>query len=350
MTPYAISSDQHCHDWSQFSKIDADGVNSRLRAILNELERKADTLLAAGGDVMFLAGDLFHVRGKIDPEVLNPTMSTFKRICAKGIRVCAIAGNHDLKGAHSTALGNAMQSLDEIDNFTAVVSPMLVQTASSKVMMIPWIEDLDELRSTAKNVAAADRDLIIHAPINGVLKGLPDLGLDPAEIAAWGYRRVFCGHYHNHKEFPGGVFSIGATTHQTWSDPGTKAGFLLVGDDVEFHETHAPKFVNVDSVGEITRSNVHDCYVRLRLQDLEPAQIEEAKRKLVDNGAINWVDHSSKKRPTIRKNASTGKTLTIEASVSSFINDHLEAPGLDKNRIAKDALSVLSEARSVGDE
>src|SRR5690349_9573673 len=123
MSVYGISSDQHCHDWSQFATVDADGVNSRLRIILDELERSAAAVLASGGDTLYLAGDLFHVRGKIDPEVLNPTIECFKRICATGVKVYAITGNHDLKGKNSTKLGNAMQSLDELDGFTAVTEP-----------------------------------------------------------------------------------------------------------------------------------------------------------------------------------------------------------------------------------
>lgn len=348
MKPFGILSDSHCHGWSQFAKTDPDGVNSRLRVTLDEFERQAQILQAAGGNRMFHAGDLFHVRGRIDPEVLNPTMDTFRRICSLGIEVIAIAGNHDLAGSQSSKLGNAMQALDEIPGFTAVTGPELF----GDMMMIPWIEDLDDLRSVAKSHANAAHDMIIHAPLNGVLIGLPNLGLDPAEIVAWGYRRVFVGHYHAFRELESGaVFSIGAGQHQTWSDPGTLAGFLTVDDQtVSHHESHAPKFVNIDDPAEITRQKVHGNYVRLRMKDADAAALEEAKKNLNDQGALNWVDHSSKKREVTRPNGGGQTNVTLEVSVASYVVRHLECGTLDKRRIAKEALDVLTEARTVGDE
>lgn len=349
MKPYGISSDQHCHSWSQFSRVNSKGVNTRLQLILDELKRSAQAVLDAGGDTLYLAGDLFHVRGKIEPSVFNPTYDTFREITAMGVKVVAIPGNHDLEGSNADRVGNAMQQLEEIDGFTSATKPMCVDG----VVMLPWYEDLDELVAEAKAGASKDLDLIIHAPLNGVIKGIPDLGLDPADVADWGYHRVFVGHYHNHKDFFGGkVFSVGATTHQTWSDPGTKAGFLIVdGDDVTHHETEAPKFTNVDELGDITEARVGGNYARLRFTDAEEDTLIEARRMLDEAGCAGFVDHSSKKRPNIRPNVANGKNVTIEASVSDFTKNHLQGhEQLDKDRVAAGALDVLSAARQVGGE
>lgn len=344
---YSISSDHHCHSWSQFSRVNDDGINSRLAIILGELKRQARTLLAAGGTEMYLGGDLFHVRGKIDPEVLNPTMDAFREICSMGVNVWCIAGNHDLSGKHSNKLGNAMQALDELDGFTAITEPCMV----GGIVMIPWIEDLDELRRVAQQWADPAADLIIHAPMNGVIKGLPDHGLDPDEIKAWGYKRVFCGHYHAFREQVHGVFSIGATSHQTFSDPGTIAGFLMVDDNqVEHHESMAPAFVNIDDPAEIDPASVDGNYVRLRLKDIEADALAEVKRNLEACGALGWVDHSAKKREVVRGTSSGTKNVTLEVSVASYVAKHLQSGNLSKKRIAVEALDVLREARTVGDE
>lgn len=350
MFPYVLVSDVHCHNWSQFAKVGEDGVNTRLRIILDELKRAAETVLAAGGDSMRVAGDLFHVRGKIEPSVFNPTYDTFREITEMGVHVEIIPGNHDLEGANAERLGNAMQQLEQIDGVQVAVEPL----NDNAVCMLPWIEDLDELREIAKKFADG-RDLIIHAPLNGVIKGIPDLGLDPDEVAAWGFKRVFIGHYHNHKQFNGGVYSVGATTHQTWSDPGTKAGFLMVYEDrVEHIDSEAPKFINIDKMSELNPHNIGKVagnYVRLRFVDAEESDVKAAKVKLENGNAAGWVDHSSKKRPTIRANGASGKNLTVEASVANFAESHLQGHDtLDKSRIAKDALDVLSLARQVGDE
>lgn len=348
MKPYSISSDHHCHLWSQFSQIEADGVNSRLRVILNELERQAETLKAAGGDTMYLAGDLFHVRGSVSPEVLNPTMDTFRRICGDmEIDVHCIAGNHDLSTQNSTKLGNAMQALHDIEGFNAIVEPELVD---DEVMMIPWIEQLDELRRVALAHANPAHDLIIHAPLNGVIKGLPDHGLEPAELAALGFRRVFVGHYHNHKEFTGGVYSVGATTHQTWNDPDTAAGFLLVYPDrVEHHPTAAPRFVNYDGEDYGDGSRYKGNYIRMRLKDRTPEDLAAHRAQLTTIGALGIVDHSTKKREATR-GVSAPSNVSLDVSVANYVKDHHESGDLSKKRIAVMALDVLTEARTVGNE
>lgn len=349
---YAVSSDQHAHEWSAFATTNADGINSRLAIILGEIERAARELVAAGGSDLFLGGDLFHVRGKIDPEVLNPTIETFKRILATGVSVYAIAGNHDLKGKHSTKLGNAMQSLDELPGFTAITDVQVVTAQDGQeVVMIPWIEDLDELRAVAINHASPSRDLIMHAPLNGVIKGLPDHGLDPVEVKAWGYRRVFIGHYHHHQQPQPGVFSIGATTHQTWSDPGTLAGFLLVTDKgVEFNESLAPQFVQITDVADIDPLTVSGNYVRLKLTDADADVLSSAREALKDAGALAWVDTSTKKREVTRGQSSGTKNVTLEVSVASYVANHLDVGKLSKKRVAIAALDVLREARTVGAE
>ena len=352
MKPYVLSSDQHAHNWSQFSQVGADGINTRLAAILAEIERSADTLLKAGGTHMFLGGDLFHVRGRIEPEVLNPTMDLFKRICAKGIKVHAIAGNHDLSGKFSSKLGNAMQALDEIEGFMAITTPTLVKMTengqpTTEVMMIPWIEDLNDLRSVCKSHAGVDRDLIIHAPLNGVIKGLPDHGLDPVEVAAWGYKRVFIGHYHSHQEPVPGVYSIGATAHQTWSDPDTIAGFIVVDEtSIQHYETAAPQFVNVDD-GQFDANYVFGNYCRLRLKDADEQTIKDLRVNLIASGALGIVDHSSKKREVRRGAASTSGNVTLEVSVATFVMKTQDTK-LDRRIIAREALDILTEARTVG--
>ncbi|MGO4570171.1 metallophosphoesterase [Rhizobium sp. 2YAF20] len=50
-----------------------------------------------GATFMVCAGDVMHVRGSIDPEVLNPLQDTIKKILNMGVIIHAIPGNHDLQ-------------------------------------------------------------------------------------------------------------------------------------------------------------------------------------------------------------------------------------------------------------
>jgi hypothetical protein len=346
--PYALVSDLHCHNWSQFSQINADGVNSRLQAILDELVRAAETLKQAGGTTLRVAGDLFHVRGNIAPSVLNPTFATFKRICEMGIDVEIIPGNHDLEGLHADELGNAMQQLDLIEGVEVITKPTVCDDGT---VMLPWIESLDELRKVAAKHKNPNADLIIHAPLNGVIRGLPDHGLDPVDVSKWGYRRVFTGHYHNHTAPMDTAISIGATTHQTWSDPGTRAGFLLVYPDrYDYHPSKAPSFVNLKEDTTWTEPMVRGNFIRLQCQNVDDEFIAKFKDALKKAGAAGIVDHSSKKRPDVRGVAAP-QNLTLEVSVAQFVANDLDCDkALSKKRIATDALDVLRQARTVGGE
>lgn len=349
-TLYALVSDVHCHNWSQFSAINADGVNSRLRIVLDELIRAAETIKQlTDTPVLRVAGDLFHVRGTIAPSVFNPTFDTFKKIADMGVDVQIIPGNHDLEGVCADQLGNAMQQLDLIDGVEVFTETTVCEDGT---VMVPWIESLDELGAECRKHAAKDRDLIIHAPLNGVIKGLPDLGLDPVAVAMWGYRRVFVGHYHNHREPAPTVFSIGATAHQTWCDPGSLAGFLIVDDtSVTFHETLAPKFINIDYENEITRHAVEGNFVRLRLQDIEEDELKAAIDMAKKFGAAGVVNHSVRKRAAVRGLAAP-QNLTLDVSVAQFVAKDLEIDDTkySRKRIANDALDVLRKAREVGGE
>jgi len=248
--PRLIVSDQHAHNWSQFSTVDSRGENSRLRIICDEMERGAIELEKSGGNLMIMAGDLFHSRGSIDPEVFNTVHKTIENIIKRGIEIIAIPGNHDLKSRETSEIGNAIQTLGCLDGFTVITEPTVMTKINT--VFIPWYSNAESLIEEITNITSAidvsGLDLIIHAGINNVLINLPDAGLDPKAVAAWGFKRVFAGHYHNFVDLGDGVYSIGATTHQTWSDLGSKAGYLLVTEsDVNYRASHAPCFVEIDA-------------------------------------------------------------------------------------------------------
>ena len=244
--PYGIIADAHLHNWQAFAVMQSDGMNSRLTALLAEITRAAIALRKAGGDTLYIAGDVFHVRGSVAPSVLNPVIALIKKLVSLGIKIRIIAGNHDLEGKHSERLGSAVTALEDVG---ALVCHLTGTFHEDKVIMIPWFDKLDDLRAQATKINESgdfgDYDLIIHAPLNGVITGLPDHGLSTAEIAQWGFKRVFAGHHHNHADTGSGVYSIGAIAHHTWSDVGSKAGFVIVGDEVAHVESSLPKFIDV---------------------------------------------------------------------------------------------------------
>lgn len=355
--PYLLTSDQHCHNWTQFADATPDGVNTRLAIILSEMVRAHSELANAGGDTSFYAGDLFHVRGKIEPSVFNPTFDTIKGLHKGALTSYAIPGNHDLEGKHADKLGNAMQQLGGIPGFNVCVEPTWI----GDVLVIPWFQDLNDLRRileqwsdkhhAAKAGYKVDKlDVIIHAPVNGVIKGIPEHGLEAEELAAYGFRRVFAGHYHDHRVFcDGKVISVGATTHQTWNDPGSKAGFLLVYEDhIEHFETMAPLFVDLhtaecDSMDELANICVGN-YVRLKTGPMTNAEKTKLQEELLGAGARGVNILPEPKKAVSRTETTVAASKSLEASTAEYIETVLKPTFIEDTQ--KLCADLIAQARS----
>lgn len=348
--PFGIVSDIHLHNWSAFSKILPSGENERLMIILHELEVAAEMMHQTGCKRMYIAGDLFHVRGKITPSVLNPTLEVFERI-TKTLEVRIIPGNHDLESDTSCELTNATQALASL-GCDVVTKPTYY--ADDDVLMVPWEPDLGTLRRTLSEQHSEHEptSAIIHAPLNNVIAGIPDHGLEADDLAKIGYQQVFVGHYHNRKDFNNGTWSIGALTHQTWGDVNTDAGYLIVkGDEVAQYTTSAPKFVDYDETqsDDQTRERCKGNYVRVKLGEASETEIQ-AIRELVKGelGAKEVVVHATPKRVTTERKASIKSGASLEASVHDYVS-HSDT-NVDKTELSRECTAILMEADTGEDD
>ena len=323
MKPYGVISDTHHHNWTAFSSTNGLGVNTRLNQILDETSRCAAEVKAAGGNTIVHGGDLFHVRGSVAPSVLNPTLELYHDLIKSGMRILINAGNHDLEGKEATKIGSAITALEKV-GCQVVNEPTLF--ATDGLVLVPYMQrvaDLKvELEKIASTTAVATVDLVIHAGIDGVIKGLPDHGLDAGYLKGLGFRRVFAGHYHHHKKLDENVWSIGALTHQTWSDISSKAGFLIVSDKgVDWRSTHAPSFVeidgttNADDIPLIVDGN----YVRAKIFSSKASEIEALRQYLTDSGARGVTIVSQPPTGVTRVKSTVTAGASIEVSVTDYI-------------------------------
>lgn len=347
--PFGIISDTHNHNWTTFGTTLPTGINDRLQFILDETIRAAETVKAAGGDTLIHTGDLFHVRGSVAPSVLNPTVDVYRKIIHEiGVKVLMIAGNHDLEGKNSSKLGNAGEAVSGV-GVTVVSEPFIHH--GNKFILIPYYDSCDRLRAVIKEQLALipselrdEYSLFIHAPLNGVVAGIPDHGFSSHELKALGLKRVFCGHYHNHKAF-GEVYSVGALTHQTFSDIGSRAGFLLVNESAVTHYvTNAPRFVDYDpSWDEMEEVEyVTGNYVRARLENATNEDVIAVRNYLVGRGARSvQVIHV----PKSEVSRETTSTVEAGASVRVSLADWCKKNDYD-DAVSREAQSILDEVES----
>lgn len=363
--PFGIFSDAHLHNWSQFSSINKDGLNTRLVDILNEIKSAAANVKARGGDTLYCAGDLFHIRGSVSPDVLNPLIDVIEGLGDDGIKLRILTGNHDLKSRDSEALSSACEALRTLPNVEVVSKPTVF--VDDMVAMVPWYDAVDDIRKNIHELkdaiesntipALADVSnwtLIIHAPVNGVLVGIPDHGFWAKELEVLGFKYVFSGHYHAHKEFPGNVFSVGATTHQTWNDVGTLAGHLIVNDaSVEHIESKAPKFLDYDLTWDAgdAYEKVDGNFVRVVMGAATEEDVEFIRETIMDFGAAGVVVNAipvPKGTVTTRSAPVAAAVITTRDSIKQWIDTN--AAGKDPAFIAKvqaRATAIINEVESV---
>jgi len=350
---YGLISDTHYHDWTQFASVGSDHVNSRLQQQIDETLRAARVLNEMGIKHLFHAGDCFHVRGKIAPSVLNPVLDAYRYIVNElGIEVHMIPGNHDLETNDSHRITNASSALAGV-GVEIITEPTEIQGFDRNILMIPWMSSTDNLLTTMREIKAKTSephkmDVIIHAPVNGVIMGIPDNGLNAHDLGGVGFRHVFAGHYHNHKSLGDGVYSIGAATHQTWSDVDSLAGFVIVdGDSITHVPSEAPSFVDlqvwesVDSAEEAVKGN----YIRAKIEIESESEVIEMREFLTELGAAGVTVHPIRKPKNAARQSTVNTSVTLQQSITEYVE---QSEFKDKAAVNVIATEILQEVDNNG--
>lgn len=358
LKPYGLMADLHIHPWSAFAGVSEDGLNTRMKGLHAEIMRCAEEVHKAGGTLVVMAGDVFHVRGSVSPVVLNSTKDLLAKAHERfGTVFIIIPGNHDLEGKETTRLGSAVTALECAH---VIVHNDVVVKDHMSAVLIPWFERVEDLKAQLEASAAAHPgyDAIIHAPIDGVIDGLPMHGLSPEYLSSLGFRHVYAGHYHNHKEFHGGAVSIGALAHHSWSDIGSRAGFLIVDSQAGTHrwmKSHLPEFIDLTKLVGVEPEElpllVAGNYVRVRVESTKAKEVEQARQELLDMGARAVLVQPMPKPPA--SEARAGATVEAGASLQVSISSYVEKAKLDlvdgvsREMVSKAALDVLNQVAEV---
>lgn len=317
--PYAVMSDIHLHNWTQFSKVNEDGVNSRLQDILDAMEECIVDLRRVGGCDVVITGDLFHTRGVVKPSVFNPTFSFFEKWSKAGINFHIIPGNHDLEGKSSDTIGNSMASLSAIRGVTVYNEVTLV---NERYLFIPWMEDANDVLKTIQEYTDryVNLEVFCHVGLDDVVPAKIGNTISPSKLLELDFKYVFCGHFHNHVRFNNRVFSVGALTHQTWRDIGSLAGFILVDNAATrplHKETKAPQFIQYETAKWIDTASKGN-YIRATGFEISKEKAVEIRDYLMERGAKAFLDQTS--RPSLRK-----KDISVSIEAEKTIDEALQS-------------------------
>ena len=335
--PYAVLSDIHFHNWKSFSHINENGINNRLQIIVDAVLYAADTLIDCKGKDIIITGDVFHTRGKLNPSVLNPVIDCFKNIITNnGANIYILAGNHDLEFKNSDNLGSALGALAEIDGVYVFNKTTLV---GEEHLFIPWHENFGNVLHIANKKAKEISKLTVfcHVGLNGVIPANLGDTINPFDFSKE-LKYVFSGHFHNHVNFGNRVYSVGALTHQTWSDVGSKAGFLIVRENQVIHvKSDAPRFIEWALTGhEPTGPN----YVKIKNVTLPQKEADMFKQQLLEDGVLAVIDEST--RPTIKRDDRKYE-IEIDRGADTALTDYcMNTFGDDAKEVLKKCFDLMS--------
>lgn len=348
MQPFVLVSDIHLHNFTQFDRPTEHGHGTRVEHTLQALLEAAQAARTVNINRMVIAGDIFHVRGKLSPSVVNPFRDTLDLLVKSGFTIEMIPGNHDLETENSYEHSSAIQFL-RTENLVKVYSHPTI--TGDDIYFIPWTPDLNELKELLQappDTERCDLAVVMHAPVNGVIPGLPDTGLDPAWLTKLGYKAIFSGHYHRHVDFSNNVYSIGALNHHNFGDVGTKAGYMIVRDSgvlsIEQHETQAPRFV--DHHPDLPHGEYAGHYVRATLTDSTITERERFRDELLNDGALGVMVRNVKTAPEYRTGESSERAASSEGLLDiakSYINERYPE-GVQAERVYKQVERLLTKA------
>ena len=349
---FGVISDTHYHAFSAFAHQEGH-INSRLQILIDATRQEAKSMKASGCTAMFHCGDIFHVRGRVTPSVLNPVTELYREIIEDiGLEVYLLAGNHDLEFEDSNKIGNSGEALSSTG--VHVVSEGSYYNEEHGVLMVPWHAKQKELIATITELLThmpadkiAKTTLMIHAPVNEIIPGLPDHGIDPDVLQGFGFRFVFIGHYHNHKQVRPNVYSVGALTHQTWGDVNSVAGFVTVTDDDRVGQcpTDAPLFLDLEEIEEEDIDRISGNYVRIRIEIEEEREVTEFRDMLVNEmcAAAALVLPVRKDKTVTRATASKTSLDRLEDSITHFIKGSATIDTAMKDEVNNEVLKTLAE-------
>lgn len=265
MSRWAVSADLQIDVHARLSTLDASGLTTRLRDMLDCLRWIGQTAIQRKCKGLILIGDIFDSRTKLDIAVVDQTCRIMEDL-SKSLEITVVVGNHD-----SMLRTPQYNSLQVFRGYAHVVEqPTMIFRDSRKFVFVPWYDSHEELAAHIRTIHGANGGdyLFTHVLCEGAVpvkgKGFPVKHLLPQR-----FKQVLLGDVHDPMELRRNVRYVGAPMQIDYRDAGGTRGFYLLdtdGDRLEFVEnTLSPRFhVIADATVEGVRAQD---FVRVKTDD-----------------------------------------------------------------------------------
>jgi DNA repair exonuclease SbcCD nuclease subunit len=232
-------------------------------------------------DILVQVGDWNHVRESTNVRIYKKSLEVAQRLTQKFKRgVYVILGNHDVYYKDR----NDTHSLEGFDlmykNFHIFTKPTPLTINSHKFLMLPWVEDVTELKQIVKANRSAEY-IFCHADVQGFnLNKSTKLehGLEYSDLKS--FKRVYSGHIHIRQD-KNNVLYVGTPYEMDRGDRGNVKGFyvLYTGAENELIE----KFIE---------NTVSPRHIKIEMLDLLNMNFDQIK-EMFNNNFVDIMIESS---------------------------------------------------------
>lgn len=257
-------SDIQFHPWREFSRILPSGRNSRLEDQLNVQDEIFKFSVENNIDLLVHTGDLFEeLSQKIDKEVFLSVFSKFVEFSKKTIPVILLAGNHDQLTKIDTGL-HILEPFKEIKNVVVIDKTTIETIDDIDLCFIPYKRSnfAEEVKNIVTLSSSKNRYLFSHQSVSGAKIGSRDFVLKDnilkADFLPNEFTIIFNGHYHKAQMLLDNFIVVGSPLQKDFGERLDSKGFWVFDTnksikDIEFIETHAPRFFKIETSDDVIR-------------------------------------------------------------------------------------------------
>ncbi len=182
-------------------------------------------------------GDTFDSRKGIDFSALAWAKNNYyDRLKDMGIHVHTIVGNHTAYYKNTNEVNAVDLLLREYNNVTVYSEPTEISLDKLKVLLIPWINNENEEKTTKLIKNSTCKCAMGHLELNGFRahRGCVMENGHASELYSK-FEKVYSGHYHTRSD-DGRIYYLGNPYEMFWNDVDDQRGFHIFDTETLEHD------------------------------------------------------------------------------------------------------------------
>jgi DNA repair exonuclease SbcCD nuclease subunit len=329
---FLATGDIQAHNWSQFSYIRKDGMNSRLYNCLEIFRILRHEAKKRGITRVLLNGDVIEENAYIETEVYTGVYDELEKLHKEGLEVVINVGNHDILRESDGRIIHALRPFRKVAH--VVETPTMVW---GHLWVVPWIENPDKFKKTIADLYASgegDYALALHVGVSGAKTG-PTGYLLRSPIKLKDLRRrdfsvVILSDYHTRQRLASNVFYLGSPLQHSFGEIHRPCIWEIDLDGRDYAAkkiyTDLPTFKRVsigngEDIGKLERKSkdLAGNYVRIELRPGSKVSDRSIEEWSKDTGALVQIERRGEQRDSTEPDV---RTIQPEEAIKRYVKEN----------------------------